>query len=510
PQDTVFWAILGGFVVYGGLRELNAARKPRRIAGQQGWNRSRGLQTAITFTMFYTLWSLWSTESMNLWLWMLGAAANVDLKGVVLFGGAFLTMMVLGGIDWKAAGPRQGWQGMVLSPASRTVVPLLVLCALAQPAVQASIPHAMADAVRTMQATGLNARDLTLQHRGYYEQLDVRAQLDTPVTADGRKRDASWQTLDQLGLLNERHDLMLRDLKPSRRTTWNGQQFTTNRWGMRDQDYSRDKAPGTLRIAILGPSHVMGNNVADGDVFEQLVEQRLNRDGGAASYPRVEFLNFGVDGYSLPQQLALLEDRVFAFSPDIVIATHYKDNRDMTEGFLLKVSDQGIPVPVPEIAAIMSGAGLLDPGHAGVPLPYAMVRRAAGALGVPSRMPYGEARSRARRVADDVLAASFRRFAAMTRARGVTPVVLALNVVLDDVPAEVPLRSVIDEASLPVFDLFDVFPVDQRPALRVAPWDDHPNAAGHRLVAEALYRKLTAFLSSGALPRGQALPSPRP
>ncbi len=505
PQDTLFWAVLGGFVVYGGLAELNADKKTRRIGGQQGWNRRQGIQTAITFTMFYTLWSLWSTESMSLWLWMLGSAVNVDLKGVVLFGGAFTIIMVLGGIDWKTSGPRQGWPGVVFSPLSRTVVPLLVLCALAQPAVQAAMPRAVVNAVRTMRATGLNARDLTTQHKGYYEQLDVRAQLDTPVSLDGRKRDASWQTLDQLGLLNDRPDLMLRDLKPSRRTTWNGQPFTTNRWGMRDQDYEQAKAPGTLRIAILGPSHVMGNNVADADVFERLVEARLNRDG-VGRHERVEVLNFGVDGYSLPQQLALLEDRVFAFSPDVVIATHYKDNRDMTEGFLLKVSDQGIPVSVPEVRDLMAGALLLDPGHTGLPLPYAFVRRASSALGVPSRMPYGEARSRARRIADDVLAVSFRRFAEMTRARGITPVVLALNVVFDDVPAEVPLQPVLDEARLPVFDLFDVYPEAQRPALRVAPWDDHPNAAGHRLIAEALYSKLTGFLASGALQQASAVP----
>ncbi len=510
PQDALFWAILGGFVVYGGLSELDAVKQPRRIAGDQGWNRRRGLQAALTFTMFYTLWSLWSTESMSLWIWMLGAAGNVDIKGVVLLFGAAAVVLVLGGFDWKASGQRQGWLGAAFSPVTRTVVPLLLLCALAQPPMQAAMPRMVADAVRTMRLTGLNARDLTTQHRGYYEQLDVRAQLDTPVTADGRKRDASWQTLDQLGLLNERRDLMLRDLKPLRRTTWNGQQFTTNRWGMRDQDYERDKAPGTFRIAILGPSHVMGNNVADADVFERLVEERLNSDGGVGSYQHVEILNFGVDGYSLPQQLALLEDRVFVFTPDMVIATHYKDNRDMTEGFLLKVSDQGIDVSVPELRQIMAGAGLLDAGRSGAPLPFAFVRRAAEAVGIPSRMPFGEARSRVRRVSDDVLALSFRRFAELTRARGITPVVLALNVVFDEVPAEVPLRAVIEDAGLPLVNLFEVYPAAQRAALRVAPWDDHPNAAGHRLIADALYRELSALLVSRPRAGASAAIPPQP
>jgi hypothetical protein len=43
-------------------------------------------------------------------------------------------------------------------------------------------------------------------------------------------------------------------------------------------------------------------------------------------------------------------------------------------------------------------------------------------------------------------------------------------------------------------NLFDVYPASQRAALRVTPWDDHPNAAGHRLIADRLHRELTPYL----------------
>jgi len=38
-------------------------------------------------------------------------------------------------------------------------------------------------------------------------------------------------------------------------------------------------------------------------------------------------------------------------------------------------------------------------------------------------------------------------------------------------------------------------PEAERPALRVAPWDDHPNAAGHRMIADLLYRDLVPLLN---------------
>ena len=76
------------------------------------------------------------------------------------------------------------------------------------------------------------------------------------------------------------------------------------------------------------------------------------------------------------------------------------------------------------------------------------------------------------------------------RASGIAAAVLALNVVVDEVPS-IPLRDVLDRANLPVFDLFGVYATADRPSLRVAPWDDHPNADGHRLIADRFYDDLT-------------------
>jgi len=499
-QDVLFWGILGGLVIAGGLRELKAGKKPKPAA--QFWNATLGLQAVRTFGLFCLLWSLWSIESVGLWIWLLGSAANVDLKGIVLLAGTFATILFLGGVDWSASSKTApAWFQPLSRPSFRAVAALAFLTVLAHPTVRTAAPPSVATALASLHTTGLNARDLAMQHRGYYEQLDVRAQLDTAAGAHGRKKDAAWQDLSQLGVLNERRDLMLRDLLPSRQTRWNGNAFSTNRWGMRDRDYAEQKPDGTLRIAILGPSHVMGNGVGDGETFEALAEEHLNRQLPSGQYRRVEILNFGVDGYSLPQQLALLEDRVFRFQPDVVIATHYEDNAQMTEGFLLKVADQHLAVADPVLRQEMADAGLVDTGDRGLPIPYAWARSVARSVGIPARMPFGEARSRARRTAPVVLASSFARFAEMTRVRGIAPAVLALNVVIDDVPSEIPLRDAIDRAGLPLFDLFDVFPEARRPGLRVAPWDDHPNAEGHRLVADRLALELKTFLASGAMAR---------
>jgi D-alanyl-lipoteichoic acid acyltransferase DltB (MBOAT superfamily) len=116
-QDTLFWGILGALVVLGAVKELQRTKKVRpRVTG---WSWRLGLQAATTFSLFCFLWSLWSTESVMQWLWMLGAAGNVDLKGAVLVALTLTMVLLLGGRDWDAASKATSspWLGALGRPA---------------------------------------------------------------------------------------------------------------------------------------------------------------------------------------------------------------------------------------------------------------------------------------------------------------------------------------------------------------------------------------------------------
>ncbi len=52
------------------------------------------------------------------------------------------------------------------------------------------------------------------------------------------------------------------------------------------------------------------------------------------------------------------------------------------------------------------------------------------------------------------------------------------------------LKGVAEEAGFIVLDLSDAYDNQDLDSLVVAYWDKHPNAKGHRLIAEDLYRKL--------------------
>ncbi|MBX3703146.1 MAG: hypothetical protein KF822_05180 [Steroidobacteraceae bacterium] len=484
PQDILFWGLLGGLVIVGAIRELRPG--PKRLRGAARWSLTEGLRTSGTFLLFCFLWSLWSAESVGQWIWTLGAAINVDAKGALLIGAAIVLLTWLGGRSRDALSSAR--------PVLRTVLPLAALLVLAIPSVVGLLPAPVADKVAALHTTGLNVRDAELQHRGYYEQLDVRARLATQdLDQPGARRD-EWQDLPSTGVLRLRDDFLERDLLPARSVVWNGNAFSTNRWGMRDRDYELEKAPGTLRIALLGPSHVMGNGVGDGETFEALVEDRLNREHALPGIGRYEVLNFGVDGYCLTQQVRMLEERVFDFAPDVVIMTTYHANRAMSRVFLYKTIWRGVGIPHEEVLQLVRSAGIEDVGRDGLPVPFEPWRRAARWVGVNVRMPGAEIEGRIHGIVDEVSDAAIARFARVARERGVKPLVVALDAVVERETRELPNQEALRAAGLPVVNLLGIYPEERRAALRVASWDDHPNAEGHRLIADRLYPGLAAFI----------------
>jgi D-alanyl-lipoteichoic acid acyltransferase DltB (MBOAT superfamily) len=490
--DILFWGILGALVVRGALKELKGSKAVKRASG---WSWKHGLKAMTTFAAFCFLWSLWSTESVGQWVWIMGAAGRIDGSGILLLAGGLGVVFLLGGRDWEAAKAGQGgWRELAYKPATRTIAPLLMLLLAAQPALQAAFPEPVGKVLQSLQTTGLNERDAARRHRGYYEQLDVRSTLSAREQA-GAGPAADWQTPAAVGIIRERNDVLSRDLYPSMRVVWNGNLFSTNSWGMRDQEYSREKPAGVLRIALLGPSHVMGNGVADGETFEAVVEERLNREFQLPGIERFEILNFGVDGHALPQQLALLEDRVLSFEPDVVIFTQYHRGKVMTERYIQKIVANGTDIPDPDFKSLLEQAGLADVPRGRFPVPFEWARAMAGALGISARMPQDEAEARSRWISEQVNDWSIARIAAAAREHGAQPLMLALNAVIDDVPEGIPNLEAVQKANVPVLNLFDVFPEEARDALRIAPWDEHPNAAGHRLIAEKLYEELAPYLA---------------
>src|SRR4051812_44993363 len=88
--------------------------------------------------------------------------------------------------------------------------------------------------------------------------------------------------------------------------------------GLRDREHSVAKPAGTYRIAVLGDSYAEAMQVDMDRAFWALLPQKLEACGFAAG-EKVETLNFGVSGYGTAHELLMLQDRVWQYSPDMVL-----------------------------------------------------------------------------------------------------------------------------------------------------------------------------------------------
>ncbi|OLE53337.1 MAG: hypothetical protein AUG51_13770 [Acidobacteria bacterium 13_1_20CM_3_53_8] len=91
-----------------------------------------------------------------------------------------------------------------------------------------------------------------------------------------------------------------------------------NSQGFRDRERSRTKPANTVRVAILGDSFAEARQVPMEDTFWAVMEQRLQSCPALAG-KKIEVINFGVGGYGTAQELLTLRQRVWDYSPDIVV-----------------------------------------------------------------------------------------------------------------------------------------------------------------------------------------------
>jgi D-alanyl-lipoteichoic acid acyltransferase DltB (MBOAT superfamily) len=484
-QDVLFWAILGVLVVFNSLWESRKGRQ--RTLRKKAWDwrdlSLLGLKIAAMFSFICVLWSFWTSESisqwMSLWTILAGQVARDVGAAPVVLAGAMLVGAVAGGAGGKPGAngetPRSRWRGLAAS-----FISLAMLLALGIEGIYTHFGPAIASFIQPLRSGKLSRLDTATLERGYYENLLQVNRFNTQLWEVYYKRPANW--LDtELGAL-KRHvgGFAQTELLPSLVISSRYGSISTNRWGMRDKDYELRPAAGSYRIALLGPSTVMGWGVADGQTFEALLESRLNAQaaGGSRQY---EILNFGVPGYDPPQQLHALA-RALEFAPHAVfyVATGREPSR--AARYLVEVVGKGIDIPYSTMNDVVTKAGL-QPGTEET----AALRRIAPFHG-------------------EILAAVYQGIVERCRERGVTPILIFLPQVREGQWQEETAETlrIAREAGFFIVDLADIYKGADVASIRLAEWDDHPNARGHELVASRLYAELAAKAPVGFLARQPA------
>ena len=104
-----------------------------------------------------------------------------------------------------------------------------------------------------------------------------------------------------------------------------------NNAGYRDRDRFVDKFDGVYRIAVLGDEVSEALQVEITDTWWW----RRRRSQSCTKHPRVEVLNFAVNGYGTGQELISLETSAMRYQPDLVLLQFSNANDVVDNSFAL-------------------------------------------------------------------------------------------------------------------------------------------------------------------------------
>ncbi len=240
-------------------------------------------------------------------------------------------------------------------------------------------------------------------------------------------------------------------LKPGRAWLFEGAPVRTNALGFRGSEWPATRSADTLRVVGVGDSVSFGWGVAEPETFLARLADAL------AARPElgpVEVRNAAVPGYNAEQEAALVETRLMAFAPDVLLVGYVRNDH--------------------EPAVFQSPRGLAAVGERSYLVE--LLRRAL----------------EPRLLAPRRVAGAFARLARAARAGGASVVVFLYPQEVPGADPELP-RRLCARHGFAFVDLAAPFEEHCRARglrglsdLALSPRDPHPNAEAHALIARVL------------------------
>lgn len=345
----LFWTILG--LVISINLSLQRGELPNTITARSKFHRSLRITGMILFMSF--MWSLWNCSTLSEWITILhyysiGTATQYCMIIVAILVCLLIVWLILSLPD-KPAGYHflnRPYPYLLLFAAG-TCLTLITF-----PRLRSQLSGNTKQFIELISTSNLTMSDQSNATENYYNRMLASDGLGARPWEIHTPGNEARSGLDDA--CSRRGDMLVRELIPGKVTELDGWRITTNSYGMRDRQYSLSKPPGVYRIAILGASYEMGSGVAQDSVFENLLEQMLNDTFGRG---KIEILNFSVGGYHLPQLLWVAEHKIAAFQPDLVLCFVHPADATRNANYMATLIRNGTDLVYPELYSIRKEAG---------------------------------------------------------------------------------------------------------------------------------------------------------
>jgi len=315
-----------------------------------------------------------------------------------------------------------------------------------------------------------------------------------------------------------RNPALTYELRPGAEGRFWDSHVRINQDGFRDGDYTRERRPGVARIVALGDSITFGNKLEYEDTWCKQLEVLLAESGTPT-----EVLNLGVGGYDTRHEVEFLAQTGLVFEPDCVVVAYCINDLATVSVNLKKIAEmrhepvgwlthshvaqwfaarlatttededhEESTAPDPNLEALRAELSTLLPRSAsGEPAHHANDLRRLGWYTEPGRL--------------ERVGREFERLAELSREHGFEALVIVVPY-LDEGPHDANARAwaqvyamvryEVERAGLQYVEGRSAFVGTELQTLRLRPEDMvHPNAAGHRLLAQLLLPVCEELLS---------------
>ena len=457
-MDALFWLIFGLMVaVEGTLQAKKSGQNGKQISNSF----IASFRILLVLLTMSCLWSLWISTSVGEWILVFSGIqfSMLDTSHALFLLMAIYTLLVaIKYYNTTAIGSSQNNNWLLYAC---FVALMLVINTRLMPFLEKKYQWNL-EIAKTVRP---NPVDMVYAERGYYDNL-LNGNNFLHNTASTSA--PSWAKTVYPQVLNFTERIVRKEFLPNKKITYNEVTLTTNEYGMRDKSYSLQKPDSSYRIAIIGGSYEAGQGVDDKAVYETVVEDRLAQNATISKDgvpQKMELLNFSGPGYLVLQDYPILEHKIVPFRPDAVVLYVYTDERNRF---------------------LQNFTGLIQKDHE---LEYAFLNDFKKKHQLDKFQSTSELAKRANTGYEELNEWCFTQIEKLCVAEHITPIVVfepALGNTFSQVEYDY-LKSVSLKHHFKFWDMRNIYDNLDYLSLSLNDWDLHPNAEGHKIIADKFY-----------------------
>ncbi len=490
--DVIFWMVIGACITTNSViieKQTLAENKVEKPLSDYRKYLKKIIRMMGMFLFMSVMWSLWNTRTLEDWLFIVSKGKHVDVKQLLLIFSVVIGVIVLGIVVQMALKNAQLKQMINRKPHETLVLTLstlILLTLFSFKDIRSKMPITIQNFYDNISDGSPNKLEKTNAEAGYYDKL-IEGEEGNTIGIGGRSLKKMVKKNPYTNAYFYQNNIVNRRMKPNLNIVGTDHNFQSNSFGIRDKEYSIKKPDGTKRLALLGGSYQMGSGVNNNEVFEAIVEERINKEGLHFDYAQcddstvslsvvedkggvmhLEIFNFAAGGYYLLQHVELVNTSVFQYDMDALVYFAHTDERGKVVKDFTTIIKKELPLKYPFLEQIVEKAGIKS---------YMSILQIRELL-----TPY----------ADTIMKWGYKEIYAQCKKNNVVPVWAYMETTTEFVDDKEynELKAYAESLGFVTLDLRNTYGNIDRVEIQISDLNTHPNKLGHRLIAERFYREL--------------------